>query len=96
MKYQIKCADPEQHSMFYSDCEPALRNACVGHLRMDSRSCVYVRGQLRSAAEFQRYARTNSCAGQIEADRLCRQDQQFHNGRDRPRAENQRRFKFKI
>lgn len=20
--------------MFYSDCEPALRNACVGHLRM--------------------------------------------------------------
>ncbi len=35
MKYQIKCADPEQHSMFYSDCEPALRNACVGHLRMD-------------------------------------------------------------
>lgn len=35
MKYQIKCADPEQHSMFYSDCNPALRNACVGHLRMD-------------------------------------------------------------
>lgn len=35
MKYQIKCADPEQHSMFYSNCEPALRNACVGHLRMD-------------------------------------------------------------
>lgn len=35
MKYQIKCADPEQHSMFYSDCDPALRNACVGHLRMD-------------------------------------------------------------
>ena len=35
MKHQIKCADPEQHSMFYSDCEPALRNACVGHLRMD-------------------------------------------------------------
>lgn len=35
MKYQIKCAEPEQHSMFYSDCEPALRNACVGHLRMD-------------------------------------------------------------
>ena len=21
--------------MFYSDCEPALRNTCVGHLRMD-------------------------------------------------------------
>ena len=21
--------------MFYSDCEPSLRNACVGHLRMD-------------------------------------------------------------
>lgn len=35
MKYQIKCADAEQKSMFYSDCEPALRNACVGHLRMD-------------------------------------------------------------
>lgn len=35
MKYKIKCAEPEQHSMFYSDCEPALRNACVGHLRMD-------------------------------------------------------------
>ena len=35
MKYQIKCADAEQKSMFYSDCEPALRDACVGHLRMD-------------------------------------------------------------
>ncbi len=35
MKYKIKCADAEQKSMFYSDCEPALRNACVGHLRMD-------------------------------------------------------------
>ena len=35
MKYQKKCADAEQKSMFYSDCEPALRNACVGHLRMD-------------------------------------------------------------
>lgn len=35
MKYQIKCGDAEQKSMFYSDCEPALRNACVGHLRMD-------------------------------------------------------------
>ena len=35
MKYQIKCAEPEQQSMFYSDCEPALRNACVGHVRMD-------------------------------------------------------------
>ena len=35
MKHQIKCAAPEQHSMFYSDCDPALRNACVGHLRMD-------------------------------------------------------------
>lgn len=35
MKHQIKCADSEQHSMFYSDCEPALRNACIGHLRMD-------------------------------------------------------------
>lgn len=35
MKYQIKCSDTEQKSMFYSDCEPALRNACVGHLRMD-------------------------------------------------------------
>ena len=35
MKYQIKCADAEQKSMFYSDCEPALQNACVGHLRVD-------------------------------------------------------------
>lgn len=35
MKYQIQCADAEQKSMFYSDCEPALRDACVGHLRMD-------------------------------------------------------------
>ena len=35
MKYQIKCGDAEQKSMFYSDCEPALRNACVGHLRMN-------------------------------------------------------------
>lgn len=35
MKVQIKCADAQQKSMFYSDCEPALRNACVGHLRMD-------------------------------------------------------------
>lgn len=35
MKYQIKCGDAEQKSMFYSDCEPALRNACVGYLRMD-------------------------------------------------------------
>lgn len=35
MRYQIKCADVEQKNMFYSDCEPALRNACVGHLRMD-------------------------------------------------------------
>ena len=35
MKYQIKCGDAEQKSMFYSDCESALQNACVGHLRMD-------------------------------------------------------------
>ena len=35
MKYQIKCGEAEQKSMFYSDCEPALRNACAGHLRMD-------------------------------------------------------------
>ncbi len=35
MKIQIKCANAEQKSMFYSSCEPALRNACVGHLRMD-------------------------------------------------------------
>ncbi|MCM1167779.1 MAG: hypothetical protein NC299_17350 [Lachnospiraceae bacterium] len=35
MKYQIKCAESEQKSMFYSNCEPALRNACVGHVRMD-------------------------------------------------------------
>lgn len=35
MKYELKCADTEQKSMFYSDCEPALRNACIGHVRMD-------------------------------------------------------------
>lgn len=35
MKIQIKCADPEQKSMFYSDCDPVLRNTCVGHVRMD-------------------------------------------------------------
>ena len=35
MKFQLKCANEEQKSMFYSDCDPALRNACVGHLRMD-------------------------------------------------------------
>ena len=35
MKYELKCADAEQKSMFYSDCEPALRNACIGHVRMD-------------------------------------------------------------
>lgn len=35
MKYELKCADAEQKSLFYSDCEPALRNACIGHVRMD-------------------------------------------------------------
>lgn len=35
MKYELKYADTEQKSLFYSDCEPALRNACVGHVRMD-------------------------------------------------------------
>ncbi len=35
MKYELKCADTEQKSMFYSDCDPALRNACIGHVRMD-------------------------------------------------------------
>lgn len=35
MKYQIKCAEEVLKSMFYSDCEPAFRNACVGHLRVD-------------------------------------------------------------
>ncbi len=35
MKYELKCADTEQKCMFYSDCEPALRNACIGHVRMD-------------------------------------------------------------
>ena len=35
MKYELKCADTEQKSLFYSDCEPALRNACIGHVRMD-------------------------------------------------------------
>lgn len=33
--YQIKCANPDQRSMFYSDSESKLGNACVGHLRMD-------------------------------------------------------------
>ena len=35
MKYELKCADTEQKTLFYSDCEPALRNACIGHVRMD-------------------------------------------------------------
>ncbi len=35
MKLKLKCADQEQRSMFYSSCDHALRNACVGHLRMD-------------------------------------------------------------
>ncbi|HBH94326.1 MAG TPA: hypothetical protein DDX91_01130 [Ruminococcaceae bacterium] len=35
MKYELKCADSSQKSLFYSDCEPALRNACIGHVRMD-------------------------------------------------------------
>ena len=35
MKYELKCADTEQKSLFYSDCEPTLRNACIGHVRMD-------------------------------------------------------------
>lgn len=35
MRFELKCANAEQKSMFYSDCKPALRNACVGHLRMD-------------------------------------------------------------
>ena len=35
MKYELKCADAEQKSLFYSDCESSLRNACIGHVRMD-------------------------------------------------------------
>lgn len=35
MKYELKCADTEQKTLFYSDCEPALRNACIGYVRMD-------------------------------------------------------------
>ncbi len=35
MKYELKCANTEQKTLFYSDCEPALRNACIGHVRMD-------------------------------------------------------------
>ncbi len=35
MIYKLKCADAEQKSLFYSDCEPSLRNACIGHVRMD-------------------------------------------------------------
>ena len=35
MKYELKCANTEQKTLSYSDCEPALRNACIGHVRMD-------------------------------------------------------------
>ena len=35
MKYELRCADIEKKSLFYSDCEPSLRNACIGHVRMD-------------------------------------------------------------
>ena len=35
MKYEVKCAAKEHKTMFYSDCSPELREACVGHLRMD-------------------------------------------------------------
>lgn len=35
MKYELKCADSSQKTMFYSDCEPALHNSCIGHVRMD-------------------------------------------------------------
>ncbi len=35
MKFEIKCASEEHRTMFYSDCSPELREACVGHLRMD-------------------------------------------------------------
>ena len=35
MKYEVKCAAEEHKTMFYSDCSPELREACVGHLRMD-------------------------------------------------------------
>ena len=35
MKYEIKCAEPEQKSMFYSNREANSWKACVGVLRMD-------------------------------------------------------------
>lgn len=35
MKDKFKCADGSQKSLFYSDCKPTLRNACIGHVRMD-------------------------------------------------------------
>ncbi len=35
MRYLLMCADPDQKSMFYSDYDPTLRNACVGYSRMD-------------------------------------------------------------
>lgn len=35
MKYEVKCAAEEHKTMFYSDCSLELREACVGHLRMD-------------------------------------------------------------
>ena len=35
MKYEIKCAESEQKSLFYSDSKSAAWKACVGLLRMD-------------------------------------------------------------
>lgn len=35
MKHQIKCAETEQIPMFYTSNNPVLKDACVGHVRID-------------------------------------------------------------
>lgn len=34
-KIEIKPGEPGQESLYYSDCNPDVRGACIGHLRMD-------------------------------------------------------------
>lgn len=34
-KNEIKPGEPGQESLYYSDCNPDVRGACIGHLRMD-------------------------------------------------------------
>lgn len=82
-----------QQAQRHNDCGADHHKA---HSEQASRSRVYVRGKLWSAAELKHNARTNPRTGQIAADRLCRQDQRLHDGRGRPRAKNQRRFEFEI